>query len=379
MSIDFINDLVGQGNNIKRKSVKNRNDKTSSASIFLSGDVYTKHVSSDGFIPLFSSKNLNQCNFEKTVKNRHDLLIDSKDVIITKIILPYSLLGNPTRQNMFMYIGEKNFLEKIERAFNSSMSVEDKNSDSKILNLLDSMPTFDAFLLKDKFETENIHLDNRYVEISEDDYKIIKSKIMSDFEEIVKKTLGKESFAMKDEESQSYTVSFAANKLFKALWNLDDMDVLAPLANAMGIKEDESKEYFYAWKGLIFYVIGHSSSFDNLEIDLAAAGKLALSDGRGDRDAVQNHIKVLLNDKCTLKRFVTTYKMAFHQTFVADGDSSMFLHILKNASSLFWTIGTVIGKLDVFSSFFHSHQNKSGPPISPEDIRECLRLSASKS
>ena len=279
---------------------------------------------------------------------------------------------------MFMYIGEKNFFGKIERAFNSSMSVDHKNKDSQILSLLDSMPTFDAFLLKDKFETEKIHLDDRYVEITEEDYKIIKSKIMSDFEEIVKKTLGQDSFSMKDAETRSYTVSFAADKLFKALWNLDDMEVLVPLANAMGIKEDESKDYFYAWKGLIFYVMGHSSSFENLETDLNAAGKLALSDGRGDHDSVKEHITIILKDKQTLNRFLNTYKTAFHQTFVADGDSTIFLHILKNASSLFWTIGTIIGKLDVFSSYFSSHQNKSSPPISAEDIREYLRLSASE-
>jgi hypothetical protein len=378
MNIDFINDLVNQGNNIKKQSVKNNNNKTSSASIFLSGDAYTRHVNSDGFTPLFVSKNLNQCNFQKTVKNRHDILEDSKNNIITKILLPYSLLGTPSQQNMFMYIGEKNFFEKIERAFNSSMSVDHKNKDSQILSLLDSMPTFDAFLLKDKFETEKIHLDDRYVEITEEDYKIIKSKIMSDFEEIVKKTLGQDSFSMKDAETRSYTVSFAADKLFKALWNLDDMEVLVPLANAMGIKEDESKDYFYAWKGLIFYVMGHSSSFENIETDLNAAGKLALSDGRGDRDSVKQHIKILLKDKETLNRFLNTYKTAFHQTFVADGDSTMFLHILKNASSLFWTIGTIIGKLDVFISYFSSHQNKSSPPISAEDIREYLRLSASE-
>ena len=84
MSIDFINDLADQGNNIKKQSVKNNNNKTSSASIFLSGDAYTRHMNSDGFTPLFASKNLNQCNFQKTVKNRHDILADSKNSIITK-------------------------------------------------------------------------------------------------------------------------------------------------------------------------------------------------------------------------------------------------------------------------------------------------------
>lgn len=376
MGSDLLRTMVDLGSEYKRKSAKpQRRQRASHAGMFRAGHVFRAHEHNDEFRPLFVSRNLNRCYFQKVVSSRYEGNEIPENTVSTKIILPYEVQHTSRGNGMFMYIGEKNFSSKIERAFNSSMSLVDQEKDFKILEIIDSMPTFDPFLLKDKFETEKFELDPHYAEVTHDDFMFVKSQIMKDFERIVVTTLGPE-LGLEVDGANNLIISGAAEKLFQALWNLDNLDTLRPLARALGVDDSDAKEYFYSWKGLLFYVHGHSKSYSNLEDELTFIGRYCLSDGRGDVDVINESIKKILKEKMTLDRFFYVYHDAFECAFVRKVETGTFLEILKNARSLFWTIGTIIGRLDIFISYFQGAKSISRSQITPEDMRSFLRNNA---
>jgi len=374
MESEFLNLMVESGNSYKRRSrAVSQQKRASSAGFFRAGDVFKINSKNSEFLPLFRSTNLNRCNFQKSVILNTNYFSSLSNTVSTKIILPFgNNISDPTNY-LFMYVGEENFLEKLERAFNFSMPQSDKESDLNILRLMDRMPTFDPFLLRDMFETEGIEADSLYSEVNDNDFNFVKSGILEDFNLIVSKTLGLIEESSEKAALWDPTVSAAAERLFKAMWYLDDLEALEPLARAMGVKNDDSKEYFYSWKGLLFYVHGHSSSFSLLEEDLVNVAKFAQSDGRGDKDAINYHINNILKEKRKLAQFFEEYNAAFKGGFIEQKDTSRFVKILTNARSLFWMAGTTIGRLDIYTSYFSQLRESSRNGITAEDMRVFLR------
>jgi hypothetical protein len=374
MEGDILDLLVEAGDSYKRQTkVATQRDRASSAGTFRAGDVFKRNIGNSSFSPLFRSMNLNRCNFQKIAAVQLDSRAAPTNSVVTKIMLPFGLVSAAPVESLFMYLGEENFLEKIERAFNSSMSQSDKDHDLEVLGIPDRMPTFDPFLLRDIFETEQIEADAAYSEVSDDDFNVVRSRIIGDFELIVTKTLEENAGGSENSAAWNLTISAAAERLFKSLWYLDDLEALEPLARALGVVDQNTKEYFYAWKGLLFYVHGHSSSFSGIENDLASAARLALSDGRGDRAVVNKQINSISIEKEKLNRFFEAYESAFKEAFVDQNNTSGFLRILRNAKSLFWTVGTIIGRLDIYTAYFHRAREASRNRITAEDMRSFLR------
>ena len=69
---------------------------------------------------------------------------------------------------------------------------------------------------------------------------------MSEFRTIVASTL---------RTNNNVNETETAERLMNALWNLNDMEMLTPLIAAMKMEEEEAPKHFYAWKGLLYYVI----------------------------------------------------------------------------------------------------------------------------
>lgn len=123
--------------------------------------IFHENINQEGFLPLFRSKNLNRCVFQKVVTRSTDASQISPNRVATKVCLPYSQKGDGLAY-LYFYYGDKNFQAKLERALNESMEDSDKTFDLKILSVLDSVPTFDPFILKERFEMENCKIDQRY-------------------------------------------------------------------------------------------------------------------------------------------------------------------------------------------------------------------------
>ena len=363
---DVVDELTKMGEKLQSGFVRlPPASKELGAGTFNAAAVFNANLKNDGFVPLFRSQNLNQCVFRKAITRDTDAPHIEPNKVATKICLPYSQ-NSYGKDHLFIYYGEENFQEKFERAFNVSMSEQDRKVDHTVLDILDSIPTFDPFLMRDRFEIEDYNIDDNYLKVSDADFTKIKNNIMGDFEKIVRVT-------MQDDENQDPKIfNKAASKLFKALWDLDDMDVLRPLSKALGVSEKNQKEYFYSWKGILFYVYRYRDEFTSLEDDLVGVKRIAMSDGLGNSGQISYQLKSILGEKATLNKFLENYQSAFDAAFVERSQTENFLRILNNARPIFWTIGTVIGRLDLYTTYFRRALSNHLSGRVARDMREFL-------
>lgn len=371
IAAEAIDDIIDLGRELRddssnKKSIKNINHSGS----FRAGDIFSKHKLEEDFKPLFKNESLNKCLFVKTITDRSEVFYIRKNIVATKIILPYSNDVNEENANLYLIIGEKNFNAKLQRAFNASMTSDIKESDFLVLSILDSMPTFDPFLLKDKFEISKINIDHRYTSVSEEEFLLIKTKIIKDFEIIVQNTL---DLSGEESESKNKKIYESADKLFQSFWFLEDLEVLHPLVRALGVPSDDVKNYFYSWKGLLFYYYGHSTSFDDLLLDFDRIMSFCMSDGLSDSFEIKEFLRKILKEKKSLENFFSFYESAFRDAFINKVDTKNFLKLLSNANDLFWAIGAIIGRIDIAYSYIERSKPLSLRPISPDDLRSFFR------
>lgn len=175
-----------------------------------------------------------------------------------------------------------------------------------------------------------------------------------------------------DKNVKKQMYSNAASKLFEALWNLDDMDLLRPLAMALNVSDKNSREYFYSWKGLLFYVYNYNEAFRFLKDAIIHVKQIALSDGFEDRQKLTIQLRAIIREKTTLKNFLDTYYFAFESAFITRSNAKPFLRILNDARFIFWSLGTLIGQLDLYTTYFAEMIGKTPSGQSAKDVREFL-------
>jgi hypothetical protein len=79
-----------------------------------------------------------------------------------------------------------------------------------------------------------------------------------------------------------------------------------------------------------------------------------------------------LGEKATLNKFLANYQSAFDAAFVERSQTENFLRILNNARPIFWTIGTVIGRLDLYTTYFRRALSNRLSGRGARDMREFL-------
>lgn len=335
-----LKDMIDFGANVRRQSdVSNRMAGRISVNpkLLAAGDIFTRNYKKSDFKPLFNSTMLNHCKFEKTIARAQQGDHVAPGTIITKMVFPFNRPGtHGAMQYSYMFLFEPDFAEKVKSSFNASMPMEDREADLKILSFIDELPSYDAFLLKDKFEVEGVEIDPNYAEVSNDQYEAIKKPIMVEFQTIVESTLGQ------DEEIDT---AAAAERLLKALWNLDDMDTLKPLIQALKMEEEEAPKHFYAWKGLLYYIHTYGNQFSDFNELLVVLRGLAAGEDHIDMSAVNYQLNKIGELHQKFVKFNANYKKFFRQAFETQENLGNFMKVLINARQLYWMLGHSIGIL----------------------------------
>lgn len=357
-SNEELKELVDYGSDVRRRTdVTGRIDiqTTANPKLLAAGDIYALHKDQEGFKPLFHSTMLNYCRFEKTIARAHHGDQVTAGSILTKMIYPFNKPGtHGSMQVGYMFLFEPDFAEKVENSFNASMPIEEREEDLKILSYIDDMPSYDAFLLKDKFEVEGVEIGAPYAEVSAEQYELIKKPIMVEFKTIVGSTLTGDDDI--DETA-------AAERLMNALWNLNDMDMLAPLIMAMKMEKDEAPKHFYAWKGLLYYVHTYGNRFGDFNELLMSLRQLVAINTPGDLSAVNYKLAKITDLHQKFVRFNANYRKAFSQAFETKENLGNFMQVLINARQLYWMIGHAIGILASTEDFVDLLSKSQAPDV----------------
>jgi hypothetical protein len=268
----------------------------------------------------------------------------------TKLYIPFDVKRLADGGQTFFY-DRREFTTLMGEFVDQSDPVrrEGLNADSQILEMLDTLPTFAPFLLRDLFERAEIAVDPLYVEIPEREWEEIRAFIRERFRQILTAVTGQGQTPLAAQD--------ALNRLLDKLWDMKDVPALESLAAAFGLPTLGCMERFYAWKGTLYFCW----AFENLQRAIFDMGswlndfpKLsgvfppALRAGAKLRfQALHSDLFRQLRD---VEMILSEYERAFNDLFVHGAGPGRFIRFLSEAPTKFNECGRGIGVLQ------HAHE-----------------------
>ena len=278
--------------------------------------------------------------------------------IETGIYLPYSTV-TPGDGGCAIYMRQRNYQQLLEDYL--GLSLDDSreggeaealakgtlDQDTRLLSLMDTIPTLDPFLLKECFDTNNIVYDPAVLRLDRQEELEIRRLISEKISPIIQKAFEAGDRSMSSRE-----------RLLEALWN-PALPEARSFVRAFGIAETEAVSVFSAWRGITFYqlqvrvlgprlkeMIGWLKSKDSTPID-ATINKVYMP----QLQMFSVKINTLINQNIAdMRAILQRYESAF-ETFIA-GDPRELTGFLRSARKVYYILGYCTSSLNSACSIF---------------------------
>jgi hypothetical protein len=216
------------------------------------------------------------------------------------------------------------------------------DEDLRILRLLARLPTLDPFLMRDVLAAEAITVNDRYLDISDEQWTEIQGLIQERFVPIVRA-------AYPDAKASRGRVK----KLIEKLWEAKDEEALAPIIVTFGLPEDGALEIIYAWKLITFYAFQYQRLKPAL-LELArwlknceGIGFFGAGSARHPLAPLHHHVRTELRTQWgKIESILADYEDGYDKMFIRKTETAPFLNFLRNCRATIWEIGDALGKLD---------------------------------
>jgi hypothetical protein len=212
--------------------------------------------------------------------------------------------------------------------------------DRKVLRVLDELPTFAPFLLKDKLERAGIAASDQYYEISLEEWSEIRRYIRDRFRLILDKVVG------------GVGTQDALERLIDALWDLNDQPALENLAKAFGLPSMDASEIFYSWKGVLYFAWEYERAKPRVHEMLRwfldtqkMLGRFPAASRPMLERALQDVQSRLVQILKIVEDNLGEYQLGFNELFLEGRGSSRFTTFLRRSRTYFHTVGSSVGQL----------------------------------
>ena len=200
-------------------------------------------VKSSAGEPFFLNSGLGKAIFVKhNLRPEEFDLFDGHSVVETKVIVPFDKTRLELGGRSF-FLGERAAKDTLRGMFKINPDARDPQTvrDMKVLRVLNKVPSFDAFVLREALRTASLKIDQRYFSASYHEIKNATDAIYSDIGPLVKAALGKS--ASSDE----------LERFVEEVWNVDEEGKQNRFFEALRIPRSEWPEIVFAWKALLYY------------------------------------------------------------------------------------------------------------------------------
>lgn len=300
------------------------------------------------FQKLFSSERLNYCVVRKEVVPVHLKEVMRPHQMATKLVFPYSEAEVYSRDLQVtgpsIYVGENQYRETLEKHYFENQSIEAMAHDFAVLEVLDDLPSLDPFLIRDKFQSAGLEIDEHYLQIPLAEWSGIRSSIMDRFRPLARIAFIGETVSADDLEQ-------ATHVLVEKMWEAIDLDSLLPLTKALRVDPEKAGSLYYAWKGIVHYDFKITGLMRDVAILREALRKLAQTPSARVRDGdvwANWHLPRVRIDKFAtdLSDIMTQYHDAYDGFFLRGDDPVAFQRFFAIAEDLFYFPGSAIAVLD---------------------------------
>jgi hypothetical protein len=323
----------------------------------------SRHDPDHGARPLFQHSLLNKGIYLKhrVRPNEQELFEDGRSVAI-KILLPIDpkdlRLGG-----RYVFLGERSFDRVVEGVFGASLGADKR--DRKLLELLDSIPSLDPFLLREHLRRHGIEASPCYFDLSEADTKAIFRFVEEQLQPLIGLSL-KGDIGFNGE----------GERLVKKMLAGDTGAELEPLRLVLRLQHNQFAEGVFCWKGFLYYKWALREVLEKIPLILK---QIATVHPQGPQTpAVRTYIEQAREtvrggvlDACeAVRRILNVYDEAF-RGLIERGEPQAFRDFLLAAPERFIELGDRLGAINHLVSFWSFRfPHGARPAISGEELSD---------
>lgn len=332
-------------------------DSGSTARVLNLALVHERHGDSDEYKnkPLLHTRLLN-----RAIILKHAVRINERDLFVnapataTKIIIPFSASELQLGGRSLLF-GERSF----ERTFYSLSGIDDPallERDFEVLRLLNTLPSFDPYLMRERLRQNGFDPGRCYFELSVADIAQMRAFVAREIGQLVNIAFANGGGSARD----------LTTRLADKLMTDESAKALDPLRLALDLSEADYREGVFSWKGFLYYKWLYAQIEPRLEglarkmlsvrvTDLDAEARAQLKDIR-ERIVGLMHIAAQ-----KVSATLMSYGLAF--TTLIEGRPKEFRDFLLRAPELFIPIGEAVGVLQHIETFWNYRFPPGSPPI----------------
>lgn len=315
--------------------------------------------------PLFESPVLNSCILLKHSLRQDELfLFDDPHAVATKVVIPFDKSDLRLGGTSFLY-GQRGFIETMREA--GKYSNRNFERDKTVLDLLDSLPSLDPFLVHGQLESNGFRVADCYFDLSKADKQRMYEFAASEIKELIRLAVSAGSGTQK--------ADFASTaRLVSALLSTGAEDQLEPLRMTLTLGADEFRDGVFSWRGFIYYkwcartllpkLSETAREISALPVSRAAHPEELKYIGQAKRRLVQK----MMETSAEVTELLAAYD-DFYAGLVHRGQPQLFRDFLLQAPEMFSKLGEKLGGLAHISSFWRFRfPRRRVQPVDPETV-----------
>jgi hypothetical protein len=293
--------------------------------------------------PLFSNQRLNACVIMKhalRASERH--IFNGTRINVTKVVFPFARedlsLGGES-----IFIGEPDFARKLAQKLGAAEPSRIQG-DLDTLKLIDSLPSFDPFLMRERLRQSGKEVARCYFELSTADTSRMQQFVSNQIAPLVELAFANAGPAQQPPP-----------RLADKLMTDETAQILDPLRSTLDLSGDDYREAMFVWKGFLYYKWLAAEWGARLpELARSMLGARIVNVQRDEltaiNDARQRIVKMMGSTMRRVQMALGEYDMAFRN--VQEGRPTAFRDFLLGSPRMFLGIGEAVGIIKHIDSFW---------------------------
>ncbi len=309
--------------------------------------ILAKHGHSSEYrkYPLFHAPVLN-----RSIIVKHRLRANERDVFnderrgATKVILPIDIADLRSGARSF-FVGQRGYLDVLREVLGGSD--ESNTHDRALLEMIDSLPSLDPFLMRERFKQMGFHAARCYFELSDADT----TRMFLFVEQEVAPLIGM-TYGSVDTRRHSLTAKLAE----KIMANASDSE-MEPLRIGMGMESSDFAEGIFCWKGFIYYKWSMADLLPKVRPLLSQFAAIKPSGPITDEErayiiAARARLAEAIAGACETVRVTLKIYDDAYRDLTRNGQPKAFREFLLTAPRLFHELGERLGAIQHIVSFW---------------------------
>lgn len=310
--------------------------------------------------PLFKNRRLNRAVIIKHTVRAHERSLFSRPrSTATKVVLPFAS-GDLRIGGASFFVGQHDIERLMVEAVGGYSDPLVLAADMELLTVLDSLPSFDPFLMRERLRKAGLAPARCYFDVTDADLTRMRAFVTAEIAQLVELAFASEGAAARD----------LAAKLADKLMTDETAQSLEPLRQTLSMSGEEYREGVFAWKGFLYYkwLVGEfAPKLAVLAREILAARVLrSTAEERTQLAATRQQIVDYLGrTSANVQEALDEYNRAYVD--LANGRANAFRDFLLRAPAMFLVIGESVGVIKHVESFWRFRFPSGAPPLLEAD------------